>query len=52
MTSIASLAHVVGTGPVRVLALHGWFGSARAWRPLADLLDPAHFSIAYLDYRG
>jgi pimeloyl-ACP methyl ester carboxylesterase len=52
MTSIASLAHVVGTGPVRVLALHGWFGSARAWKPLADLLDPAHFSVAYLDYRG
>jgi len=52
MTSIASLARVVGTGPVRVLALHGWFGSARAWKPLADLLAPAHFSIAYLDYRG
>jgi len=52
MTSIATLTHIVGTGPVRVLALHGWFGSAHAWKPLADLLDPDHFSIAYLDYRG
>jgi pimeloyl-ACP methyl ester carboxylesterase len=51
-TPIAPLAHVVGTGPVRVLALHGWFGSARAWQPLADLLDPAQFSVAYIDYRG
>jgi pimeloyl-ACP methyl ester carboxylesterase len=50
--SIASLAHIVGTGPVRVVALHGWFGSAHAWKPLADLLDPANFSIAYFDYRG
>jgi pimeloyl-ACP methyl ester carboxylesterase len=52
MATIASLAHVVGTGPVRVLALHGWFGSARAWKPLAELLDPARFSVAYFDYRG
>jgi pimeloyl-ACP methyl ester carboxylesterase len=52
MTTIASLAHIVGTGPVRVLALHGWFGSAQAWGPFAELLDPARFSVAYFDYRG
>jgi pimeloyl-ACP methyl ester carboxylesterase len=43
---------VVGTGPLRVLALHGWFGSAAGWGPFAELLDQNRYSVAYLDYRG
>ena len=42
----------VGDGPRRVLALHGWFGSARGWGALPDLIDPAAFSYAFLDCRG
>ncbi|RZU54365.1 pimeloyl-ACP methyl ester carboxylesterase [Krasilnikovia cinnamomea] len=43
---------IVGGGPHRVLALHGWFGSARGWGALPDLVDPARFTYAFLDYRG
>jgi pimeloyl-ACP methyl ester carboxylesterase len=47
------LPHVsVGSGPIKVIALHGWFGSARGWGMLPDLVDPAAYSWAFLDYRG
>ncbi|MET7751973.1 alpha/beta hydrolase [Micromonospora sp. NPDC005367] len=42
----------VGRGPRRVLALHGWFGSARGWGWLPELLDTERFTWAFLDYRG
>jgi pimeloyl-ACP methyl ester carboxylesterase len=43
---------VVGDGPIRVLALHGWFGSAAAWASFADLVDTEQFSYAFMDCRG
>lgn len=43
---------MVGSGPCRVLALHGWFGSARGWGWLPELIDPGRYSYAFLDYRG
>ncbi|MEV6373150.1 alpha/beta fold hydrolase [Micromonospora musae] len=42
----------VGHGPRRVLALHGWFGSARGWGWLPELIDGDRFTWAFLDYRG
>jgi pimeloyl-ACP methyl ester carboxylesterase len=42
----------VGNGPHKVIALRGWFGSARCWGPFVDVLDGADFSYAFLDYRG
>jgi len=42
----------VGNGPIKVLALHGWFGCARAWGGFVDALDPARFTYAFMDYRG
>ncbi|PRY29864.1 pimeloyl-ACP methyl ester carboxylesterase [Pseudosporangium ferrugineum] len=42
----------VGGGPVHVLALHGWFGSARGWGGLPRLIDGARFTWAFPDYRG
>ncbi|MEU4644513.1 alpha/beta hydrolase [Micromonospora sp. NPDC023814] len=42
----------VGHGPRRVLALHGWFGSARGWGWLPELIDAERFTWAFLDYRG
>ena len=48
-----ALAHVLtGQGPVKVIALHGWFGSARGWGMLPELVDPDAYSWAFLDYRG
>ena len=43
---------VVGGGPRRVIALHGWFGHAGAWGPLVDAIDPDRYSYAFMDYRG
>jgi pimeloyl-ACP methyl ester carboxylesterase len=43
---------VVGSGPVRVIALHGWFGSANGWGMLPELIDGDAYSYAFLDYRG
>ena len=47
-----TLPLVVGNGPTRVLVLHGWFGSAEAWKPLVDVLDSQRFTYAFVDYRG
>jgi pimeloyl-ACP methyl ester carboxylesterase len=43
---------VVGSGPIKVIALHGWFGSAGGWGMLPDLIDQDAYSYAFLDYRG
>ena len=43
---------MVGSGDHRVIALHGWFGSALGWGHLADYLDTAQFSYLFPDLRG
>jgi pimeloyl-ACP methyl ester carboxylesterase len=46
-------SHVLlGTGPHKVIALHGWFGSAKGWGPLQQVLDTRNFTYAFMDYRG
>lgn len=45
-------AFVVGSGPRRVICLHGWFGNARGWGPMVDALDLGAFRYAFMDYRG
>ncbi|MEU9717741.1 alpha/beta hydrolase [Streptomyces sp. NPDC047976] len=42
----------IGTGPVRVIVLHDWFGTSANWGSVLDYLDPQGFSYAFLDYRG
>jgi pimeloyl-ACP methyl ester carboxylesterase len=44
--------YVIGDGPRKVIALHGWFGHARGWGPFVDHLDRQAFSYAFMDYRG
>jgi len=47
------IGHVIhGHGPVRVLALHGWFGDSTVFSPLLSGLDPDRYSLALMDYRG
>jgi pimeloyl-ACP methyl ester carboxylesterase len=41
-----------GAGPHAVVALHGWFGSAAAWRPWHAHLDGEAFRYVFPDYRG
>lgn len=42
----------IGTGPLRVIVLHDWFGTSANWGSVLDHLDPEGFSYAFLDYRG
>jgi pimeloyl-ACP methyl ester carboxylesterase len=43
---------IIGSGDHHVIALHGWFGSARGWGSLPDYLDRSAFSYAFMDLRG
>ena len=42
----------VGSGDHRVLAMHGWFGSALGWGHLPEYLNTADFSYVFTDLRG
>jgi pimeloyl-ACP methyl ester carboxylesterase len=42
----------VGSGDHHVLAVHGWFGSARGWGALPDYLDRSTYTYVFMDLRG
>ncbi|MDJ0380272.1 hypothetical protein [Streptomyces sp. G-G2] len=42
----------IGTGPVRAIVLHDWFGTSAHWGSALEYLDPEGFSYAFPDYRG
>jgi pimeloyl-ACP methyl ester carboxylesterase len=42
----------LGSGDHHVMALHGWFGSARGWGALPDYLDRSAYTYAFADLRG
>jgi len=41
-----------GSGPVKVLVLHGWFGDHAVWSPTFPFLDEKAFTYVFPDYRG
>src|SRR5580658_7316265 len=43
---------MVGSGDHRVIALHGWFGSALGWGHLTDYLNTTQFTYVFPDLRG
>ena len=49
---MASSQLTVGSGDRHVLAVHGWFGSARGWGSLPDFLDWSAYTYAFMDLRG
>jgi pimeloyl-ACP methyl ester carboxylesterase len=49
---MASSHVTVGEGDHHVLALHGWFGSARGWGSLPDYLDGSTYTYVFMDLRG
>jgi len=51
-TAMSEKPLVIGDGPRKVIALHGWFGHARGWGPFAQHLNAQDFSVAFMDYRG
>ena len=42
----------IGSGDRHVLAVHGWFGSARGWGSLPEFLDRSTYTYAFMDLRG
>lgn len=50
--SVASSYVTVGSGNHHVLAIHGWFGSARGWGSLPEWLDGSAYTWAFMDLRG
>ncbi|MFP5346201.1 MAG: alpha/beta fold hydrolase [Actinomycetes bacterium] len=49
---MATSHRLIGSGSRKVLALHGWFGSAAGWGSLPQYLDTDTYTWAFLDYRG
>jgi pimeloyl-ACP methyl ester carboxylesterase len=43
---------ILGSGEHHVLAVHGWFGSARGWGSLPEYLDGSAYTYAFMDLRG
>ncbi|GAA0320843.1 alpha/beta hydrolase [Actinoallomurus spadix] len=51
--SPVALPHVLhGSGPHRVIALHGWFGDRDAFAAIRPYLNTEAFTYAFPDYRG
>ncbi len=51
-TSVASSYVTVGSGDHHVLAIHGWFGSARGWGSLPEFLDGSAYTYVFMNLRG
>jgi pimeloyl-ACP methyl ester carboxylesterase len=43
---------LIGSGPHKIVVLHGWFGDHRIWAPTYPFLDKEKFTYAFVDYRG
>ena len=43
---------LVGSGPQKVIILHGWWGDYTAYSAMLPYLDGAQFTYAFMDYRG
>lgn len=43
---------LIGNGPNKVIALHGWFGHAGGWGAFPEYLDRVHQTYAFMDCRG
>jgi pimeloyl-ACP methyl ester carboxylesterase len=42
----------VGSGPTKVMVIHGWFWDHRVFTPMFDCLDAASYTYAFPDIRG
>ena len=42
----------IGSGDRHVLAVHGWFGSARGWGSLPEFLDGSAYTYVFMNLRG
>jgi pimeloyl-ACP methyl ester carboxylesterase len=49
---VASSYVTVGSGDHHVLAIHGWFGSARGWGSFPEFIDGSAYTYVFMDLRG
>jgi pimeloyl-ACP methyl ester carboxylesterase len=42
----------IGSGPTKVVVIHGWFWDHRVFTPIFDFLDTDRFTYAFVDIRG
>jgi pimeloyl-ACP methyl ester carboxylesterase len=42
----------IGTGPTKVVVIHGWFWDHRVFTPMFDCLDADRYTYAFPDIRG
>jgi pimeloyl-ACP methyl ester carboxylesterase len=42
----------IGSGPTKVIVIHGWFWDHRVFTPIFDCLDVASYTFAFIDIRG
>ncbi|PLT31928.1 alpha/beta fold hydrolase [Bacillus sp. V5-8f] len=48
-----SIGHeIIGTGPIKVIVLHGWLMDSSVWNWAKRHLNTTDFSYAFMDYRG
>ena len=53
MTTEDIIGHtLVGSGPQKVIILHGWWGDYTAYNAMLPYLDGEKFTYAFMDYRG
>lgn len=53
MTTESIIGHtVIGSGPEKVIILHGWWGDYTAYAAMLPYLDGERFTYAFMDYRG
>jgi pimeloyl-ACP methyl ester carboxylesterase len=49
---VASSYLTVGSGDHHVLAVHGWFGSARGWGSFPGFIDRSAYTYVFMNLRG
>ena len=49
---MASSYVTVGSGDHHVLAIHGWFGSARGWGSFPEFIDESAYTYVFMNMRG
>ena len=42
----------IGSGPTKVVVIHGWFWDHRVYTPIFDALDTERYTYAFFDIRG
>jgi pimeloyl-ACP methyl ester carboxylesterase len=42
----------IGSGPAKVVVIHGWFWDHRMFTPIFDALDTGRYTYAFIDIRG